>query len=170
MIIQTLIFFSVIGFMWTLHKNACFQNSCHVFSMYNLCRSTFTPQIRWKFVDMIIVFNFRLCFVSFSGKIYIHCQSGVSRSASIVLAFLLLKRSMRLMDAVRAVREKRKILPNDGFISQLIALEETLDNPESSALWQEHFGQSSWNVLPSYTWLYTCVCIVIIALCYHYVI
>jgi len=57
-----------------------------------------------------------------SGKLYVHCISGVSRSATIVLAFLMLKRELSLMDALKLVREKRKILPNDGFLQQLVAL------------------------------------------------
>lgn len=56
------------------------------------------------------------------GKVYVHCVSGVSRSATIVIAFLILKRNMQLMDAIKTVREKREILPNDGFLKQLMTL------------------------------------------------
>ena len=63
---------------------------------------------------------------SFSGRVYVHCQAGVSRSASIVLAFLMMKRSMDVLEAVKTVREKREIFPNDGFLKQLCDLSESL--------------------------------------------
>ena len=55
-----------------------------------------------------------------------HCQSGVSRSATIVLAFLMTKRSMDLTEAVKTVRRKRKINPNDGFLKQLCDLNDSV--------------------------------------------
>ncbi|KAK3083125.1 hypothetical protein FSP39_014656 [Pinctada imbricata] len=60
------------------------------------------------------------------GKVYVHCQSGVSRSATIVLAFLMLKRRMRLLDAIKMIREKRPAQPNGGFLKQLSELDATL--------------------------------------------
>ena len=52
-----------------------------------------------------------------------HCQHGLSRSATLVLAFLMLKRSMSLEQAAVCVRQKRPVLPNDGFLQQLIHFE-----------------------------------------------
>ncbi|XP_045193964.2 dual specificity protein phosphatase 3-like isoform X2 [Mercenaria mercenaria] len=60
------------------------------------------------------------------GKVYVHCMSGVSRSSAIVLAFLLMKRNMQLIDAIKAVRDKRNILPNDGFLKELVELNNRL--------------------------------------------
>lgn len=54
------------------------------------------------------------------GKILVHCKEGVSRSASLVLAYLVRDQEMQLTDAVRLVRSKREIIPNDGFLGQLI--------------------------------------------------
>lgn len=65
------------------------------------------------------------------GKVYVHCMSGVSRSAAIVLAFLMTKRNLHLLDAVKTVREKRKILPNDGFLNELVDLNNKLYAPQS---------------------------------------
>lgn len=58
--------------------------------------------------------------------LYVHCQQGVSRSATVVLAYLMLYHNLTLLDAVRAVRHKREIFPNDGFIKQLCVLEREL--------------------------------------------
>ena len=61
-----------------------------------------------------------------TGKIYIHCQQGVSRSATIVIAFLMLKRNMPLMQALELVRAKREVFPNGGFQKQLCELNQKL--------------------------------------------
>ena len=66
----------------------------------------------------------------FSGKVYVHCQQGVSRSATIVLSFLMQKRQMKLMDAVKCVRDKREIFPNEGFQKQLCRLNDEIFHPE----------------------------------------
>ncbi|GFR61672.1 dual specificity phosphatase DUPD1 [Elysia marginata] len=62
-----------------------------------------------------------------NGKVYVHCQQGVSRSATVVLAFLMLHRDMNLLDAVKLVRSKREIFPNDGFLKQLCILQKELN-------------------------------------------
>ena len=52
---------------------------------------------------------------------------GVSRSATVVLAYLMLHRDMSLMSAARAVRAKREIFPNEGFLKQLCMLEKEIE-------------------------------------------
>lgn len=66
-----------------------------------------------------------------NGKVFVHCHQGISRSATIVLAFLMLKRRMTLMEAVKTVRNKRPIFPNDGFIKQLSILNYALYEPKN---------------------------------------
>ncbi|KAH9524056.1 Dual specificity protein phosphatase 3 [Bulinus truncatus] len=57
-----------------------------------------------------------------NGVVFVHCQLGISRSATVVIAYLMLKRNMDLMSAVKHVRQRREIFPNDGFIKQLTTL------------------------------------------------
>lgn len=57
-----------------------------------------------------------------SGKILVHCHVGVSRSATVVLAYLMLKRNMTLVEAINKVKAGRGIIPNRGFLRQLIDL------------------------------------------------
>ncbi|XP_059169211.1 dual specificity protein phosphatase 3-like [Physella acuta] len=64
--------------------------------------------------------------LSTKGKVYVHCQQGISRSATVVIAYLMVKKQMDVMKAVRLVREKRDIFPNDGFIKQLCQLNKEL--------------------------------------------
>ena len=61
--------------------------------------------------------------LSGGGKILIHCFMGISRSASLLIAYLIRHRQMRLEDALRLVIRKRLIWPNDGFLKKLIDFE-----------------------------------------------
>ena len=57
----------------------------------------------------------------------VHCAAGVSRSASIVLAYLMKYHNISLKDALYLVKQKRPIIsPNRGFIRQLIEYENKL--------------------------------------------
>ncbi|XP_043912681.1 dual specificity phosphatase 29-like [Protopterus annectens] len=53
------------------------------------------------------------------GKIFVHCAMGISRSAALVLAFLMIHQHMTLVDAIVTVNKKRDICPNIGFLAQL---------------------------------------------------
>ncbi|CAD7002647.1 unnamed protein product [Ceratitis capitata] len=55
-----------------------------------------------------------------AGRVLIHCNAGVSRAASIVIAYLILELRMTFDDAYGLVKSKRPcIQPNVGFIKQL---------------------------------------------------
>ncbi|RMC11660.1 hypothetical protein DUI87_11782 [Hirundo rustica rustica] len=56
---------------------------------------------------------------SSGGKVLVHCAMGVSRSATLVLAFLMIHENMTLVDALKTVSAHRNICPNSGFLSQL---------------------------------------------------
>ncbi|XP_076355040.1 dual specificity protein phosphatase 3-like isoform X2 [Tachypleus tridentatus] len=60
------------------------------------------------------------------GKVLVHCRQGISRSATLVLAFLMIKRHLTAQEAMRTVRSKREIIPNDGFLKQLCLLNDKL--------------------------------------------
>lgn len=60
------------------------------------------------------------------GKVLVHCHVGVSRSATLVLAYLMLKQNLTLVEAICAVKESRGVIPNRGFLRQLIKLDEQL--------------------------------------------
>uniref|UniRef100_A0A3P9A041 Dual specificity protein phosphatase n=2 Tax=Esox lucius TaxID=8010 RepID=A0A3P9A041_ESOLU len=60
------------------------------------------------------------------GKVLVHCAVGVSRSATLVLAFLMIHHHYPLLAAVRLVQQKRWIFPNRGFLKQLINLDRIL--------------------------------------------
>ncbi|KHN84655.1 Dual specificity protein phosphatase 14 [Toxocara canis] len=65
--------------------------------------------------------------LSDGGKVLVHCVAGVSRSASICLAYLTKYRCRSLRDAYDLMAEKRPLVrPNIGFWRQLIAFEQEI--------------------------------------------
>ncbi|KAM9804183.1 dual specificity phosphatase 29-like [Neosynchiropus ocellatus] len=60
------------------------------------------------------------------NKILVHCVMGRSRSATLVLAYLMMKHNLTVVDAIEHVRQRRCILPNHGFLKQLRALDISL--------------------------------------------
>jgi len=59
------------------------------------------------------------------GAVLVHCVAGVSRSASICLAYLLKYRTRSLRAAYHLMCEKRPLVrPNIGFWRQLIRYEQ----------------------------------------------
>ncbi|XP_074784805.1 dual specificity protein phosphatase 26 isoform X1 [Athene noctua] len=60
------------------------------------------------------------------GRILVHCAVGVSRSATLVLAYLMIRHHMPLVEAIKTVKDHRGIIPNRGFLRQLVALDNAL--------------------------------------------
>ena len=63
-------------------------------------------------------------------SVLIHCMEGISRSATITVAYLMISRSMSYVEAMNFVSSKRNVIgPNYGFREQLKKLEQSLTNP-----------------------------------------
>nr|XP_006984823.1 dual specificity protein phosphatase 13 isoform X3 [Peromyscus maniculatus bairdii] len=60
------------------------------------------------------------------SRVLVHCAMGVSRSATVVLAFLMICENMTLVDAIQTVQTHRDICPNSGFLRQLQVLDNRL--------------------------------------------
>lgn len=77
--------------------------------------------------DMSVNFQAAADFIhralSRGGKVLVHCHVGVSRSATLVLAYLMLKQNLTLVEAICAVKDNRGVIPNRGFLRQLIELD-----------------------------------------------
>jgi len=63
-------------------------------------------------------------------KVFVHCQKGISRSASIVLAYLVAGENLTLSESYTLTKQARKFIkPNKGFAKQLGEFEMEL-NPD----------------------------------------
>jgi hypothetical protein len=71
-------------------------------------------------------------------SVVVHCAMGVSRSASVVIAFLIRHRGMSLVDALALVRARRFVAyPNKGFLRSLRAFESQCRGGAHSSLPEE---------------------------------
>ncbi|KAJ0248685.1 Dual specificity protein phosphatase PHS1 [Hirschfeldia incana] len=58
------------------------------------------------------------------GKILVHCFEGRSRSATVVLAYLMLRKNLTLLEAWSKLRKvHRRAQPNDGFARILVSID-----------------------------------------------
>lgn len=84
------------------------------------------------------------------GNVLVHCAQGVSRSVTIVLAYLMYKHKLSVNQAIYAVRRKKAdIGPNHGFIIQL-KLYESMDNVvvERSSIYVDFLTETNARVNP----------------------
>jgi protein-tyrosine phosphatase len=56
----------------------------------------------------------------------VHCLKGMGRSAIFVIAYLMMKKSMSLEEALNLVAKSRYVSINENFLQQLIDLESEL--------------------------------------------
>ncbi|KAG8379557.1 hypothetical protein BUALT_Bualt07G0101400 [Buddleja alternifolia] len=71
------------------------------------------------------------------GKVLVHCFEGKSRSATLVLAYLMLRKNFTLLQAWNALkRAHRRAQPNDGFARILLDLDQKLHGKVSME-WQQ---------------------------------
>ena len=73
----------------------------------------------WSHLHLFIY----ITYLFLKGRVLVHCLVGVSRSATCVLAYLMIYRRMSAIDAIRTVAMRRGINPNDGFLQQLAELD-----------------------------------------------
>jgi protein-tyrosine phosphatase len=115
------------------------QNVRHILNVATGISSAFPNEFVYHNVEIMdldeepITKYFTKCFeiiqVAISKKegILVHCNAGVSRSATIVVAYLMFSQRLSYSKAYTLVKEKRpKINPNPGFVNQLIQYEKTL--------------------------------------------
>lgn len=58
------------------------------------------------------------------GKVLVHCHAGISRSATICMAYLMATRKLRMEEAYEFVKTRRRVVsPNFNFMGQLLNFE-----------------------------------------------
>jgi atypical dual specificity phosphatase len=61
-----------------------------------------------------------------NSRVLIHCIQGVSRSPSVVAAYLMKAYGWSSTKAVQFLKSKRRVYPNTGFLGQLREYEKTI--------------------------------------------
>jgi protein-tyrosine phosphatase len=75
------------------------------------------------------IVKFMDSFLERNNKVFVNCYAGVSRSASIVIAYLMYKKNMSFIQAFEYLKMKRPIIsPNLSFRDQLSSLEKPLQD------------------------------------------
>lgn len=70
-----------------------------------------------------------------NGKILVHCKAGVSRSATLCLAYLISNRKMCLDDAYNEIKQKRRVIsPNFNFMGQLLSWQKEQLNEQNGEI------------------------------------
>jgi len=80
------------------------------------------------------------------GKVLVHCQAGQSRSASIVLAYLIHSEGYTLRDAYKYLKTRRVcVKPNPNFFLQLLSWELTVLG--SNSITADEYRMKKWKDL-----------------------
>ena len=75
------------------------------------------------------------------GKTLVHCVAGVSRSASLCMAYLMRYKGLSLKDAYKHVKKQRPVVhPNVGFFRQLIEFEKFIRGKTSVKMVGSPYG------------------------------
>jgi len=115
----------------------------HIFSCAGKVKNPdqYTSIIRCNFededeVDISTFIEDGVCFIENArlkgGRVFVHCLGGISRSPSIIIAYLLYTTRYSLKDIYLYMHQCRNIIsPNTGFMLQLLDLEMKLLGQES---------------------------------------
>ncbi|XP_034382462.1 dual specificity protein phosphatase 16 [Cyclopterus lumpus] len=84
-----------------------------------------------------------------NARVLVHCLAGISRSATIAIAYIMKRMDMPLDEAYRFVKEKRPtISPNFNFLGQLLDFEKRIKSPPGPETRPKAHPEPSGELLP----------------------
>lgn len=107
------------------------HNITHIINCATGVKNIFLGKIKYLTLDVLdlpwtnLVQYFNECHefmrkaIEAGGNVLVHCNAGVSRSATIVLSYIIRYDKMTLREALEHVNSIRKVGPNPGFMQQL---------------------------------------------------
>jgi protein-tyrosine phosphatase len=126
------------------YRNACDKeelknlNITYILNCAVECYNHFPKEINYCHLKLNDLPNFRILphlnkAISFieeahnkNANILVHCQMGISRSTSCVIAYFIKVLGYKTMGALQFIKKKRKqVMPNFGFLEQLIQFEKS---------------------------------------------
>ncbi|XP_033756697.1 dual specificity protein phosphatase 1-like [Pecten maximus] len=110
-----------------------------ILNVSNNCQNHFDADFRYKnipvddnpLVDLSTWFTEAISFIDEvkrqGGKTLVHCQAGISRSATICLAYIMQSQCLSLDEAFEFVKSRRSVIsPNISFLQQLLDFEKEI--------------------------------------------
>ena len=98
-----------------------------------------------------------MCMSDNKHVLLIHCKCGVSRSSTILLAWLVGVKKLTVSNALSQIKcKRRRIRPNVGFFLQLLKLEKQISNATTvgeKLKWKPSLLPHKYCELPEETWL-----------------
>lgn len=107
-----------------------------VLNVSSSCPNLFEEELQYKTLkvedslaaDIRVLFPEAIHFIDSikegGGRVLVHCQAGISRSATICLAYLIHAQRVRLDEAFDFVKRRRQVIsPNLAFMGQLLQFE-----------------------------------------------
>jgi protein-tyrosine phosphatase len=84
--------------------------------------------------------------IALQKNVFVHCYAGISRSASVVLAYIMAIKKYKLVDALSSLKSARPICqPNSGFMFQLKCFEWVLNLADEPAIYPPIFTGPTFN-------------------------
>jgi len=86
--------------------------------------------------------------VESGGGVLVHCMAGISRSSSVVIAFLMKVHKLSFEDALPRVKAQRPVIaPNYGFVKQLKIWEQFLVRSDVASISGSDAFTAEWTVV-----------------------
>ncbi|KAL9974350.1 hypothetical protein ACROYT_G011374 [Oculina patagonica] len=107
------------------------NNVTHILNVGSGIENAFPEKFEYKTIEILDLPEIQIChnfqeifdFITDGfkhGSVLVHCNAGVSRSAAVVLGYLMSSNRLSLEKAMKILREARPcVKPNEGFLRQL---------------------------------------------------